>query len=436
MVKVILQLYPVIPAESEEERARLRPIGRNVERYHEVVHGLTELVKAAERLGFWGVSTIEHHFHSEGYEVGPSPSVLNAYWAAIVKDIRVGQIGYTMTTQNPLRVAEDTAVLDHLTRGKSFVGFSRGYQRRWTNVLGQHYGSRSTSSPANRDSDYNAALAADSLKQQVEDDRINREVFEEHVDLVIRAWTEESIEQHTDRWQIPAAGGMAGWEMADATTRLGAHGEMDEDGKLQRISVTPAPYTSPHPPVFIAAAGSQETIEYASSRGFIPSYFTPSGRAAQYAEKYVEEAAKAGKTFAFGENQNMVRWLQIGETNEQAHQMLRDYDLEIYRNLYYPLSPYGRMDEANPTQSLVDSGLYLAGNIDEVRDQFIAQWRQLPAEYVTIVSHYGQQPLESAIRNLELFAEHILPALNELTESQSGESQSDIAQSNDEQFVA
>jgi hypothetical protein len=37
------------------------------------------------------------------------------------------------------------------------------------------------------------------------------------------------------------------------------------------------------------------------------------------------------------------------------------------------------------------------------------------------VSHYGQQPLESAIRNLELFAEHILPALNELTENQSDE---------------
>ena len=73
MVKPILQLYPVLPAESEEERASLRPLGRNVERYHDVVHGMVDLVKAADDLGFWGVSTIEHHFHSEGYEVGPSP---------------------------------------------------------------------------------------------------------------------------------------------------------------------------------------------------------------------------------------------------------------------------------------------------------------------------------------------------------------------------
>ena len=33
MVKPILQTYPVIHAESEEERAKLRPIGRNKERY-------------------------------------------------------------------------------------------------------------------------------------------------------------------------------------------------------------------------------------------------------------------------------------------------------------------------------------------------------------------------------------------------------------------
>jgi hypothetical protein len=39
MVKMILQLYPVIPAASEEERAALRPIGRNRERYQETLLG-------------------------------------------------------------------------------------------------------------------------------------------------------------------------------------------------------------------------------------------------------------------------------------------------------------------------------------------------------------------------------------------------------------
>ena len=91
MIKPILQLYPMIPAADEAERAALRPAGRNAERYQDVVRGMNELVKAAEEIGFWGVSAIEHHFHSEGYEVGPNPGLLNAHWAAITDTINIGQ---------------------------------------------------------------------------------------------------------------------------------------------------------------------------------------------------------------------------------------------------------------------------------------------------------------------------------------------------------
>ncbi len=50
-MKVILQLYPMIHAANEEERERLRPIGRNRERYQETLTGMHEIVKAADRLG-------------------------------------------------------------------------------------------------------------------------------------------------------------------------------------------------------------------------------------------------------------------------------------------------------------------------------------------------------------------------------------------------
>ncbi|MBT3931392.1 MAG: LLM class flavin-dependent oxidoreductase, partial [Rhodospirillaceae bacterium] len=139
MVKPILQTYPVIHAENEAEREKLRPIGRNKERYQETVQGWHEVIMAADNLNFWGVATIEHHFWSEGYEVGPAPAIMDAYWAAITKNVRVGQLGYVMSIQNPIRVAEETAIIDHLSQGRSFVGFARGYQSRWTNVFGQHY---------------------------------------------------------------------------------------------------------------------------------------------------------------------------------------------------------------------------------------------------------------------------------------------------------
>jgi alkanesulfonate monooxygenase SsuD/methylene tetrahydromethanopterin reductase-like flavin-dependent oxidoreductase (luciferase family) len=147
-LKPMTIIYPVMPAKDEAERAALRPIGRNRDIYHAAIHGATEIVQAADAMGIWGVGTIEHHFWSEGYEVAPAPGAMQAYWAALTKQIYVGVLGYVMATHNPIRVAEETAVINHLARGRSFVGLARGYQSRWTNVLGQHFGTRATKSPA------------------------------------------------------------------------------------------------------------------------------------------------------------------------------------------------------------------------------------------------------------------------------------------------
>src|ERR671925_513454 len=203
MVKPILQIYPVLAAASEEERAARRPLGRDVDRYQDALAGCTDLVQAADRLGFWGVSTIEHHFHSEGYEVGPNPGLLNAYWAAVTNNVRVGQLGYTMSAQNPIRVAEEAAILDHLTSGRCFIGFSRGYQARWTNVLGQHLGTRATLSPAGRTEEDRAAMDQAKLAGQDRDDRINRDIFEEQIDMVLDAWGQDSVEHDSGLWQGP-----------------------------------------------------------------------------------------------------------------------------------------------------------------------------------------------------------------------------------------
>jgi alkanesulfonate monooxygenase SsuD/methylene tetrahydromethanopterin reductase-like flavin-dependent oxidoreductase (luciferase family) len=130
MLKPITVVYPVMPTKDEAERAALRPIGRNRDLYHQAIHGWTDVVRAADEMGVWGVGGIEHHFWSEGYEVGLSPGTLDAYWAAITKNIHVGTLGYVMSTQNPIRVAEETAIVNHLARGRSFVGFALGYQSR------------------------------------------------------------------------------------------------------------------------------------------------------------------------------------------------------------------------------------------------------------------------------------------------------------------
>ena len=119
-------------AEIEAGMAATRP-----ELYQCMLKELTELVKLADDLGYDSVSFTEHHFHIEGFELSNNPVLLDLYFAMQTKRIRVGQLGIVLPAANPIRVAEDIAMLDHMTGGRACAGFARGYQRRWVDIMAQ-----------------------------------------------------------------------------------------------------------------------------------------------------------------------------------------------------------------------------------------------------------------------------------------------------------
>lgn len=410
MVKIVLQLYPVIPAESEEERIALRPIGRNADRYQQIIKEWTEITQWCDENDVWGVSGgPEHHFHSEGYEVCPNPTMLSAYWASITKNVHLGQLGFVMSVQNPMRVAEDAAILDHLTGGRSFVGFARGYQDRWTNIFGQHIGSIATHS------DGGAA------------DQRNRDIFEEQVQMVIDAWTNDSIDHNSDLWQVPFPyeTGIDSWFMKERTAVLGAPGETDENLNIRRISVVPSTYQKPHPPVFVASNASVETVEYAGRKGFIPNYFSPIGVASKHDQAFVHASREAGRHVVSGQNQSSCRWMQIGDSEQDARRALAAHDSDIWKNFYVPtlntVSQSGKKfrTEGAPedfVDDIIASGLWFHGDIHQVKDQMISEWKKMPAEYITLIYHFAQMPKEAVIYNLDRFIKEIKPDLDEITE--------------------
>jgi len=415
LLKPIVQIYPMLPTANEDERARQRPVGRNRELYQDALTGWRDIVMAADELGFWGAASIEHHFWSEGYEVGPSPSVISAYWAAQTKNIRVGALGYVMSTQNPIRVAEETAIIDHMTRGRSFVGFARGFQSRWTNIVGQHLGARATKSPAVHNSPTSGGGPA--LPKDVDDDAINRAIVEEQIEIVLKAWTEESMEHNGKYWQIPFPykTGVDDWPLGKAgiTGKFGAPGEVDESGSVRRVSVCPAPYTKPHPPVFLSGSGSPETITYCAKKGIIPVYFTNIDTAERLNHLYMDTAAQEGRHWKSGQNQCLVRWMQIGATDADARQAVMDYDYDIWKNFYGPMR--GRtLTKENAVDAILGTGFYTVGSVETVRDDLVRQWKKFPAEYITLIFHYAQMPKEAVIENMTLFMKHIKPALDEV----------------------
>ncbi len=396
--KVIIQMYPMLPAEDRQDREKKRPIGRDKELYHKVLHDWMDIVKAADQLGCWGISTIEHHLHSEGYEVGPNPGILNAWWASQVKNARLGALGYVMSAHDPIRVAEETAILDHITKGKFFCGVARGYQSRWTNILGQGFGS----------------VAAVSRYMGGKDDIRNREIFEERMEMLLKCWTQDSVELDGNYYQAPypLRDGIEypAWKSAKGA---GTDGEIDDDGRVRKVSVVPKPYQDPHPPVFQAVSASADSIKFAAKRGFRPTYFTKLEKMEEFCHLYVEEGRKAGHDWVLGERQNMCRWIHVAESEKEYEEKLRIYDQDIYQNFYVPFFPQFQDDTENIDwiQNIKDSGIFHGGTLDQLTQQFVDSYKVLPAEFITLIWHYAQQPKDEVIYELETFMTKVVPEL-------------------------
>jgi len=83
-----------------------------------------ELIKLAENIGLDEVYITEHHFND--YTMCPNPSILLSYICAITKKIKIGTAGYLAPFHDPIRLAEDIAVLDILSKGRINLGFAKG----------------------------------------------------------------------------------------------------------------------------------------------------------------------------------------------------------------------------------------------------------------------------------------------------------------------
>ncbi len=87
---------------------------------------LIESARLADRLGWARIMTTEHHFHYYGGAV-PNPAVMLAAWARETKRIRLAAGVALVPLRHPLQVAEDYALVDHLSGGRFDMGISRGF---------------------------------------------------------------------------------------------------------------------------------------------------------------------------------------------------------------------------------------------------------------------------------------------------------------------
>jgi len=149
-----------------------------------------ESARVADALGFDSFWTTEHHFQYEGYEVIPNGLLISTWIASQTERIRLGTMFNVVPQWNPLRLAEDFATLHNLSGGRAILGVGRGTVPR--EVL--HLNDKGVSIGSHDNPDQAAA------------DQLNREVFEESMEIVKRALDNESFSFHGKHFQVPVPG--------------------------------------------------------------------------------------------------------------------------------------------------------------------------------------------------------------------------------------
>jgi alkanesulfonate monooxygenase SsuD/methylene tetrahydromethanopterin reductase-like flavin-dependent oxidoreductase (luciferase family) len=403
-------VLPTVPG-TPEDRARLRPIGRNRERLGQMYEEVIEVCQLAEELGFESFSTTEHHFHSEGFELSASPLVLYSHLAAICKRIIFAPLGVVLPTWDPIRLAEEIATLDHLSHGRVMVGLARGYQSRWTNVLGQKYHVQG------------ATMDGSAVDEQ------NREVFEEVLEVMIKAWTQDSFSHRGKYYQVPSTPEGVDWPCREVTESYGAPGEIDSDtGKSVEISVTPAPLQDPHPRFWQGYAASESTVLRCAARGITPFILVSKPeQLLEFCTKYQHIAAENGRKLALGEGVGVTRGVVFGNTFEEAYELgvktvgyvfgeylARFGFVEIVRrpddNPAFPLNLGG---PRQLFQRLWEDELVICGTPDDVKrkiEDVATCHGDGNLEYFSWqLLTQGIAPREVTREQLELFGKHIIP---------------------------
>lgn len=411
MPKVILQVYPTLG--NEQEMTEMRPIGRNNDAYQRMLGSVVEIAQAADDLGYWGIAHVEHHLHSEGLEMSPAPLFLNVHAAHHTKRINHGQLGLVLPTHDPVRLAEEIAITDHMLKGRLFVGMARGYQSRWTNILGQKVGVTATAS------------------DQSEADERNRLLFAENYKIMKAAWTEELLTYDGPTYQIPYPyEGIPGWPVAKTiTAKWGAPGEVDDEGTVKAVSVCPRPYSSPHPQLFQAFGASPATLQWCGEEDVMPTImFGALEGLKDLVGIYVDAQASKGRTIDPGQRAGVCRSFHIlpngmseDAARAEALRMTSVAETTVWQGWYEQFGvtqgalrhpgEEGWIPQPGETMAerLINSGMVLAGTVDMVKRQVERLLDAVPFEYLVWLFHYGIIPKDEAFRSLELLATEVLP---------------------------
>jgi alkanesulfonate monooxygenase SsuD/methylene tetrahydromethanopterin reductase-like flavin-dependent oxidoreductase (luciferase family) len=344
---------------------------------------LAEFMHAA-RAGFDGLAITEHSQSS--YDMAPNPNLVEAALAYATEaegiETAIYPVGRSLgKTREPLRVAEEYAMLDAISRGRVVAGFPVG-------------------------------LAYDANINNGVPPIETRPRFDENLELILRAWQDPDTFAWNGRYnQYPA------------------------------VNLWPRPLQKPHPPVAITGIGNPRTMEFCLQRGFGFNYlgwfgFRVTGR--RIFDRFWEAAERLGKD----NNPYRIGFLHcvcVADTDAKAEKLFAKHAEYFFQKgigsipmerLALPggidirglefifrdpgdFGLYAKMREAS-FADLMDAGTVICGSPSTVVDMVTEFSRDFRIGNLHAMLQFGSMPPELTKQNIDLFAADVMPHLKKI----------------------
>ena len=318
----------------------------------------------AEELGYHSYYIIEHQNSHVGQITAPS-----VYLCAVAQrtsKLRIGVMIYQLPFYNPIRLAEEAAMLDHLSHGRLEFGTGIGVAEhefiRWNLPFSER-----------------------------------QKMSSEALEIIVKAWTQDEVTYNGQYWQYDEA------------------------------LPVPKPYQKPHPPIWVGAH-SPASLEYAAKNNYNVSQNidvdSVIAEKFDYFRKVWRECGHTGpmpRTF-------LMRAVHVAETDEIAREeaeqpLLTSRDLGREGIAKTRIGFKG--NSATPTnQELgrvfqgmsssydfwIDNGLALVGSPDTVIRKLKEQSELCGYDIFCANHRFGTIPQEQSLKSLKLFAKEVMPA--------------------------
>jgi alkanesulfonate monooxygenase SsuD/methylene tetrahydromethanopterin reductase-like flavin-dependent oxidoreductase (luciferase family) len=323
---------------------------------------LMRQMEHADQVGFDVYSIIDHHFFQQ-FSISANPLALICAAAQKTARLRFRVALHTLPLSNPMRLAGEIAAADIITGGRLETGLGRGHA--WL------------------------------FERSGVDLAESRGRFEEAVEILVRAWTEDSF-SFQGRYY-----------------------------RFKDLSVVPRPLQKPHPPLFTGGT-SLTTYEMAGARGW--GMFLPPLLPFKVMAPSIEAYLAAARTAGHKPNIVYIRPVYLGDDPKLIEQEVKPALLNF---LAFNASPVAGLP---PKEELLAKGygFYASGALESLTrltyrdildqeigfigtpEQVIGQIgrlrEQAPITELAIVSNFGGLEHWKVLKTQELFARHVMPA--------------------------